>query len=73
MDQGVTHEEQVVNQADQIPKRHGAKAGDDAQAESEKGDLRQRQGPVFVAIHHIHRSMWGRPLFRADAALGDSL
>jgi hypothetical protein len=29
-DQRMTGEQQVVNQADQIPKNHGAKASDDA-------------------------------------------
>ena len=49
-----------MNEADQISEQHGAKAGDDAQAERQQGELRQRQLAALLALHHACR----RCLFR---------
>ena len=56
-----------MNQADQIPKNHGAKAGDDAQAERQQGELRQRQLLALLAVYHVRRRLWDELSTQPDA------
>jgi hypothetical protein len=48
-----------VNQADQIPKNHGANASDDAQSERHEGEVRQRQLSALLVFHHGLRRICG--------------
>ena len=55
VDDRMTGEQQIVNKADQISEEHGAEAGDDAEAECQQGELRQRQLAALLALHHVCR------------------
>jgi hypothetical protein len=51
VDRYLTGEQQIVNEADQIPKQDGAKASHDAKAQRQQRQLPQRQLPCLLAGH----------------------